>query len=57
MPIDINLLKKKLLEEGLIKDKALAALEKKAQSEKMSLDEMLFKQEVISDEKLGTIIA
>lgn len=57
MPIDTTLLKKKLLEAGLIKDKALLAFEKKAQSEKLSLEEVLFKQEAVSDEKLGTIIA
>ncbi|MDD3862006.1 MAG: GspE/PulE family protein, partial [Candidatus Gracilibacteria bacterium] len=57
MQIDTNLLKKKLLEAGLIKEKALLAFEKKAQSEKLSLEEVLFKQEAVSDEKLGTIIA
>ncbi|MFA7686169.1 MAG: ATPase, T2SS/T4P/T4SS family [Candidatus Gracilibacteria bacterium] len=57
MPIDVNILKQKLLAAGLLKEKSLEAFEKKAQSEKIPLDELLFKQEAISDDKLGAIIA
>lgn len=57
MPIKSEILGKKLLESGLIKDKTLSALDKKAEMEKLSLEELLFKQDIIPDDKLGEIIA
>lgn len=57
MSINDELLKKILLTKGLIQEKALLAIEKKAIQEKVPLDEMLFKQELVSDDKLGTVIA
>ena len=57
MSINETLLEQKLLEKGAIPEKTLAALKKKAEAEKIPLDELLFKQEIVPDEKLGTIIA
>lgn len=57
MPITSAVLKQKLLEKGIIKPKTLETFEKKAEMEKIPLEELLFKQEIISDDKLGSVIA
>jgi len=57
MPIDDKILEQKLLEKVLIAEKTLAALKKKAETENTSLEDVLFKQEIIPDDKLGAVIA
>jgi len=57
MPIDNELLAGKLLKEGVLRGKSIKPLMKKAKTEKIPLEEVLFKQELIPDDKLGEIIA
>ncbi|MFA6992233.1 MAG: hypothetical protein WC269_03050, partial [Candidatus Gracilibacteria bacterium] len=57
MPINDSILAKKLLEKGVIQEKTLNAMVKKAKTEKISLEDLLFKQETVPDDKLGAIVA
>ncbi|MFA6917834.1 MAG: GspE/PulE family protein [Candidatus Gracilibacteria bacterium] len=57
MSINDTLLRQKLLENGLIQEKSLLAIEKKAAQEKVTLSEIIFKQEIIPDDKLGAVMA
>lgn len=57
MSINDALLKKLLLEKGLIQEKNLLATEKKALENKIPLEELLYKQEIIPDDKLGAVMA
>lgn len=57
MPIVDSILEQKLLEKGMIQDKTLKALKKKAKTENVPLEDILFKQEIIPDDKLGAVIA
>ncbi len=57
MSINDALLKKILLEQGLIQSKALEAAEKRAIQDNIPIEEVLFKQETIPDERLGAAMA
>jgi len=57
MPIIDSILEQKLLEKAMIPEKTLVALKKKAQTENATLEDVLFKQEIIPDDKLGAVIA
>lgn len=57
MSVNDALLKQLLLKNGLIQEKALELAEKKAIQGKMPLEELLLKQEIIPDDKLGAVIA
>lgn len=57
MAINDEALAKALLDKGLLKEKAVKTLLDNAKAKKMSLSDLLFEREVISDEKLGALIA
>jgi type IV pilus assembly protein PilB len=57
MPINDSILAKKLLEKDAIQEKTLNAMVKKAATEKISLEDLLYKQEIVPDDKLGAIVA
>ena len=57
MSIDQKVLEDALIKKGVVNEKTLESLKKHAQTQSISLENLLFEREIIPDEKLGEIMA